>query len=114
MSAAAADPNMVAAMSGRQAGFFAAFATLYFLGAGFSPFLFVVGNVDEYASGVNSTVSASFVSALLSLMQWAPSLLFVTMYSLILLFWIQLCYSSWGHSLVKLRKVFLGLNALVR
>lgn len=55
----------------------------------------------------------SFAARLLTLFLWLPSLLFVTMYGLVLLFWAQLCYACWGKAYPWPRRVFFGFNVLL-
>lgn len=55
----------------------------------------------------------SFLARLLTLFLWLPSLLFVTMYGLVLLFWAQLCYACWGKAYPWPRRIFFGFNVLL-
>lgn len=66
--------------------------------------------------------STSVYCKLLTLFLWLPSMLFVSMYGLVLLFWAQLCYACWGKGtpvasprLLPLQRATLrGLCAAVR
>ncbi|GLE00510.1 hypothetical protein PINS_up018857 [Pythium insidiosum] len=56
---------------------------------------------------------AAAAPRLLTLFLWLPSLLFVSMYGLVLLFWAQLCYACWGKAYPWPRRVFFGFNVLL-
>ena len=55
----------------------------------------------------------SFGQWLLAILVWIPSLLFVTMYGLVLLFWAQLCYSCWKRAYPWPRRIFFAFNVLL-
>ncbi|TMW57698.1 hypothetical protein Poli38472_014301 [Pythium oligandrum] len=56
---------------------------------------------------------ASLYGRLLALFLWIPSLLFVSMYGLVLLFWAQLCYACWGKAYPWPRRIFFLFNVLL-
>lgn len=55
----------------------------------------------------------SWASRVLTLFLWLPSLLFVSMYGLVLLFWAQLCYACWGKAYPWPRRIFFLFNVLL-
>ncbi|RLN72866.1 hypothetical protein BBJ28_00013150 [Nothophytophthora sp. Chile5] len=57
--------------------------------------------------------STSIYCRLLTLLLWLPSMLFVSMYGLVLLFWAQLCYACWGKAYPWPRRVFFVCNVLL-
>ncbi|POM60484.1 hypothetical protein PHPALM_30659 [Phytophthora palmivora] len=57
--------------------------------------------------------STSVYCRLLTLFLWLPSMLFVSMYGLVLLFWAQLCYACWGKAHPWPRRVFFLFNVLL-
>ncbi|KAE8967019.1 hypothetical protein PF011_g27716, partial [Phytophthora fragariae] len=57
--------------------------------------------------------STSVYCRLLTLFLWLPSMLFVSMYGLVLLFWAQLCYACWGKTHPWPRRVFFLFNVLL-
>ncbi|OWY98201.1 hypothetical protein PHMEG_00031087 [Phytophthora megakarya] len=57
--------------------------------------------------------STSVFCRLLTLFLWLPSMLFVSMYGLVLLFWAQLCYACWGKAHPWPRRVFFLFNVLL-
>lgn len=61
-------------------------------------------------SVVTVTTPASFYNRLLTMFLWLPSLLFVTMYGLVLLFLAQLCYACWGKAYPWPRRIFFAFN----
>uniref|UniRef100_K3X7Y2 THH1/TOM1/TOM3 domain-containing protein n=1 Tax=Globisporangium ultimum (strain ATCC 200006 / CBS 805.95 / DAOM BR144) TaxID=431595 RepID=K3X7Y2_GLOUD len=54
--------------------------------------------------------STSLYARLLTMFLWLPSLLFVTMYGLVLLFVAQLCYACWGKAYPWPRRLFFVFN----
>ncbi|TDH67843.1 hypothetical protein CCR75_001952 [Bremia lactucae] len=57
--------------------------------------------------------STSIYCRLLAIFLWLPSMLFVSMYGLVLLFWAQLCYACWGKAHPWPRRVFFMFNVLL-
>ncbi|KAL4168941.1 hypothetical protein KRP22_009870 [Phytophthora ramorum] len=57
--------------------------------------------------------SSSIYCRLLTLFLWLPSMLFMSMYGLVLLFWAQLCYACWGKAHPWPRRVFFLFNVLL-
>lgn len=53
------------------------------------------------------------VRRLLAAFLWLPSMLFVTLYGVVLLFWIQLCYACGGTASPWPRRIFFALNVLL-
>ncbi|KAJ0406643.1 hypothetical protein P43SY_009754 [Pythium insidiosum] len=62
---------------------------------------------------VSTLQVAAAAPRLLTLFLWLPSLLFVSMYGLVLLFWAQLCYACWGKAYPWPRRVFFAFNVLL-
>jgi hypothetical protein len=56
---------------------------------------------------------AAWYTRLLVFFIWVPSVLFQSMYGLVLLFWAQLCYACWGKAYPWPRRVFFLFNLLV-
>ncbi|CEG37273.1 uncharacterized protein PHALS_04712 [Plasmopara halstedii] len=50
---------------------------------------------------------------LLTFFLWLPSMLFVSMYGLVLLFWAQLCYACWGKAYPWPRRIFFLFNVFL-
>ncbi|RLN46170.1 hypothetical protein BBJ29_005559 [Phytophthora kernoviae] len=71
--------------------------------------------VTEVATlkAVASLPSTSVYCRLLTLFLWLPSMLFMSMYGLVLLFWAQLCYACWGKAHPWPRRVFFLFNMLL-
>ncbi|KAL3657614.1 hypothetical protein V7S43_017418 [Phytophthora oleae] len=71
--------------------------------------------VTEVATleAVAALPSTSVYCRLLTLFLWLPSMLFVSMYGLVLLFWAQLCYACWGKAHPWPRRVFFLFNVLL-
>lgn len=71
--------------------------------------------VTEVATleAVAALPSSSVYCRLLVLFLWLPSMLFVSMYGLVLLFWAQLCYACWGKAHPWPRRVFFLFNVLL-
>lgn len=57
--------------------------------------------------------STYVVCRLLAAFLWLPSMVFVTMYGLVLLFWAQLCYACWGKSHPWPRRLFFAFNVML-
>lgn len=57
--------------------------------------------------------STSIYCKLLTLFLWLPSMLFLSMYGLVLLFWAQLCYACWGKAHPWPRRIFFLFNVLL-
>ncbi|KAF1791451.1 protein of unknown function DUF1084 [Phytophthora cactorum] len=62
---------------------------------------------------ITALPSTSAYCRLLALFLWLPSMLFVSMYGLVLLFWAQLCYACWGKAHPWPRRVFFLFNVLL-
>uniref|UniRef100_A0AAV1V7T4 THH1/TOM1/TOM3 domain-containing protein n=1 Tax=Peronospora matthiolae TaxID=2874970 RepID=A0AAV1V7T4_9STRA len=62
---------------------------------------------------VTDLPSTSVYCKLLALFLWLPSMLFVSMYGLVLLFWAQLCYACRGKAHPWPRRVFFLFNVLL-
>ncbi|KAI9984019.1 hypothetical protein PInf_005309 [Phytophthora infestans] len=62
---------------------------------------------------VTALPSTSVYCRLLALFLWLPSMLFVSMYGLVLLFWAQLCYACWGKAHPWPRRLFFLFNVLL-
>ncbi|ETO83654.1 hypothetical protein, variant 2 [Phytophthora nicotianae P1976] len=62
---------------------------------------------------ITALPSTSVYCRLLALFLWLPSMLFVSMYGLVLLFWAQLCYACWGKAHPWPRRVFFLFNVLL-
>ncbi|GMF25058.1 unnamed protein product [Phytophthora lilii] len=71
--------------------------------------------VTEVATleAVAALPATSLYCRLLTLFLWLPSMLFVSMYGLVLLFWAQLCYACWGKAHPWPRRVFFLFNVLL-
>ncbi|KAF1318112.1 hypothetical protein FI667_g14201, partial [Globisporangium splendens] len=59
---------------------------------------------------VTAMSPTSLYARLLTMFLWLPSLLFVTMYGLVLLFVAQLCYACWGKAYPWPRRLFFVFN----
>lgn len=75
--------------------------------------LSLVTEVATLSAAQTMMTPESFLARLLTLFLWLPSLLFVTMYGLVLLFWAQLCYACWGKAYPWPRRIFFGFNVLL-
>ncbi|DAZ97712.1 TPA: hypothetical protein N0F65_009611 [Lagenidium giganteum] len=64
-------------------------------------------------STVAKADASSIYCRLLAFFLWLPSLLFVSMYGLVLLFWAQLCYACWGKAYPWPRRIFFLFNVLM-
>ncbi|CAH0490130.1 unnamed protein product [Peronospora farinosa] len=62
---------------------------------------------------VTDLPSTSVYCRLLALFLWLPSMLFVSMNGLVVLFWAQLCYACWGKAHPWPRRVFFLFNLLL-
>ena len=62
---------------------------------------------------VTDLPSTSVYCRLLALFLWLPSMLFVSMYGLVLLFWAQLCYACRGKAHPWPRRIFFLFNVLL-
>ncbi|CAI5738917.1 unnamed protein product [Peronospora destructor] len=62
---------------------------------------------------VTDLPSTSVYCRLLVLFMWLPSMLFVSMNGLVLLFWAQLCYACWGKAHPWPRRIFFVFNLLL-